>query len=457
MLRYSVVLLLCALIFGPHHLYSQCITAPPADACTGTEPALTDYSVLSAGIKRWYYAAPAVFNQLTIQGGKLIVCGDLTIDRLRMDSGTIVVRPGAKLLIRGGMSGSLIFEGNTAVYNYGTMQITCNLTLNGTYASAARPNIVVNATPSAFFSLASQYFVINNPYSFFVNKGVSEFHGIITDNGSIAGSVCLGNGSATNMTVLINKIKKSYVVPSGAACVQVRQFSQFYDTLTASPGLNICLGAGHSSDASCTPFGCKPNAWGTAQLFTNCNSCADITLLPFRFVSFGVQSNPTGNLLQWNVATQDPDVHFIAERSANGTHFSTVCEKQLQPAVSNYTCTDLPVAETIYYRIRGINQATGAVYTSNIVKVQQPVTKNAVVITPNPFQHTVRISWQIGYRPVSMFMMDATGNKVYTTKTTPGNDAGMVLQLPEGLPVGNYWLKLVYQDGTSVVKRIVKL
>jgi hypothetical protein len=43
--------------------------------------------------------------------------------------------------------------------------------------------------------------------------------------------------------------------------------------------INICLGAGHTSDASCIPFGCKPNAWGTTNIFNFCDQCAGLQLL----------------------------------------------------------------------------------------------------------------------------------------------------------------------------------
>ncbi|MFT3824692.1 MAG: T9SS type A sorting domain-containing protein [Chitinophagaceae bacterium] len=456
MLRNSTVALLLALtILCPFFSASQCIIAPAPENCTGTEPVVTDNSILAAGVKRWYYGPTTVFNQLTLQGGTLVVCTNLTIDRLKMDSGTIVVRPGAQLLIRSGVSGALIFEGNTTVYNYGTLQITCNLTLNGTYASAAKPNIIVNATTSSVFSLASQYFVINNPYSYFVNNGKSEFHGIITDNGGVAGNVCLGNGSETNMTILINKIRKSYSVPSGAACLQVRQSSQFFDTLTTSTGLNVCLGSGHTSDASCVPWGCKPNAWGPAQLFTNCTSCAAVQVLPFRFLAFTAQVTANGNRLWWQTASREEEYRFFTERSADGIHFSEVTEKNDRVTANGYECIDKTSGETIYYRVRAEQVTSGIVYFSNVVKVSQ--VNAGVAIYPNPFQNNVRISWQTGKKPVSVLVMNATGSIVFSKNIAGVSGTAILLQLPAVLAKGNYWLKITYSDGSSAIQRMCKI
>lgn len=279
---YTVALLLlaciCQLIALP--VFSQCIQPPPLDDCNGTEPSLTDNEILGTGAKKWYYGASTVYNQVTIRGGTLVVCGDLTFTNFNLDSGTVVIRPGARLHIGGGAS--VVLRGNTSIYNYGTFEVMSNLVLDNSWASATQPNVLINATTSAVFTMSFQYFVINNPYSFFVNNGRADFHGIITDPAAASGSVCLGNSSQTTMRVLYNRSKNPYVAPAGTACVQVSQFSQFYDTLTTSPNINVCLGPSHTSDAGCTASGCRPNAWGAATIFNSCNGCVEIQVLSIR-------------------------------------------------------------------------------------------------------------------------------------------------------------------------------
>ena len=262
-----------------HSSFGQCKTAPPLEACLGTEATVVDNEILLNGTKKWYYGPSATFSQLTMRGGTLIVCTDLTINVLNMDSGTIVVRPGAKLTA-GGSSG-MIWRGGCAIYKHGSLEITYNLSLEGPYASAARPNILMNVTPASS-SRAFNYLVINNPFSFFVNSGLAEVHGVITDNNSVAGSVCLGATSQLKQTVLINKVKDTYIAPYGYACVSVYQLSQFADTLTDHPQVLVCLSASHTS---VTGGANKPNAWGAANIFLNCNSCASVALLPVQNTS----------------------------------------------------------------------------------------------------------------------------------------------------------------------------
>ena len=254
--------------------YSQCKKAPPPEPCMGTEPSPVNNEIMTVGIKKWYYGPAATFSQLTLRGGTLVVCSDLTITKLILDSGTIVINPGAKLTAGGGGSG-MIWQGGCAVYNHGRFEITSNLTLQGPYASAARPNILMNTSPAAS-SRSFDYLVINDPNSLLINNGAAQFHGVITDNLAAPGSVCLGYTSQLKQSVLINKVKDSYVAPSGTACVSVSSFSQFLDTLTNHPSLLACISSGHTSQ---TGGANKPNAWGEATRFNACTDCASIALL----------------------------------------------------------------------------------------------------------------------------------------------------------------------------------
>jgi hypothetical protein len=250
-------LLLLLFFCWPRIASPQCIVAPAAPACNGTEPLLTNDETLPDGTTKWYYGATTTMNSLTMKGGTLIVCGDLTIDKFYIDSGTVYVRPGARFVIGSGIGAGLILRGNSSFYNYGTFEIQRNLSLESGWASASKPNRVINASVNSIFKMSNQYLVVNNPFSWFVNNGSAECWGIINDPQSVAGSVCLGNGSTTRMAILINKVANTYVVPTGVACVNVFQLSQFFGRLTNSTGLMACLGATHHSDSGCIPFGCQ--------------------------------------------------------------------------------------------------------------------------------------------------------------------------------------------------------
>lgn len=68
------------LFFSVHKIFSQCLIAPSPPDCTGTEALLVDDETLNTGTTKWYYGGAVTMNSLTLNGGTLIVCGDLTID-----------------------------------------------------------------------------------------------------------------------------------------------------------------------------------------------------------------------------------------------------------------------------------------------------------------------------------------------------------------------------------------
>jgi hypothetical protein len=431
--------------------FSQCKVAPPLDSCQGTEPSLTDNQTLVTGDKRWYYGPTATMSQLTMRGGTLVVCGDLTLSALNMDSGTIIIRPGAKFSAGGSGGTGMIWQGNTAVYNYGTFNITTNLNLQGPYGSAAKPNIIMNVTPASYIK-SFNYFVINSAYSFFVNNGKAEFQGIITDAASVAGSVCMGPASEIKQNILINKVRNTYVAPSGHACVHVTTLSDFQDSLASSPAVLACVGASHTS---ATGGGKKPNAWGRAQVFPACTSCGSLAVLPLYITNFNVRALQQGYELSWNTSMAADRYLFVIERSADGVKFNTI-DSFLSTNRTQYTRPDMYAPGSYqYYRIRYWNVDTRQVSYSTVVKVFNDEQMAGVELFPNPFAATIRISWLPGKQPQAIMVLGSAGNMVYHQLLQKAGQ-GLSLPLPSSLPAGNYIVKIIYPEKV-LVRKIVKV
>ena len=391
-------------------IFSQCLTAPPPPDCNGTEPLVLDNETINKGSGKWYYGNTAIFNSLTLNGGTLVVCGDLTIDKFYMDSGTVYVRPGARLVIGSGIGAGLVLKGNSSIYNYGTCQVQRNLSLENGYATAATPNKVINATSSSVFKMSNQYFVINNAYSWFVNNGSAEFWGIITDQQSFAGSVCLGQGSSTRMAVLINKIADTYRVPIASACLNVYQFSQFNNKLTNDPGLFACLGSGHNSFSGCG--GCPANNWGAAQVFTNCTGCGSLTVLGVQFTSLNAMQTRNGETkLSWQFTQVTRNALFKIQRSADGKNYQTIDSfivKDESASLFN-TIDKTPIPGNNYYMIKYINPATGITTSSKPVKVFSE-TLNGFTVFPIPLGDKFFINY--ANRVEQIILTDLTGRNI---------------------------------------------
>lgn len=451
----STTVLTAVLLFFSLRGFSQCIIPPPPDPCTGSETLLTDNEILPIGTTKWYYGPDVTMNQLTMRGGKLIVCGNLTVNKFYMDSGTIIIRPGARFTDGGGLGVSLVFNGNSSVINYGTFQVYRNLVLDMGYASAAKPNVIINATTSSVMNVSFTYFVINNPYSYFVNNGQADFGGIITDPGTGTGSICLGSGSQTLMNILINKKYNAYTATAGPACVRVNQFSQFYDSLTTSPNINACLSSSYYSDSSCKPFGCKPNAWGAANQFRNCGSCATISLLAIRMGDYTLSAQQGFNKLHWKVNTTSGNLLFKIERSADGKSFRVVDSFPGNDR-SSFEWQDNNTSAGIgYYRIQCVNLQSGTVTTSPVLSGPAVNHQSAISIYPNPVRNELTAMAPAGKKIQRLQLFTISGRKIFEQPLTDINDRVVSVRLPATIQHGLYIVKLLTNDAVFTT-RIIK-
>ena len=124
----KVILVLIVLTFSQFQAVAQCTgpTPSPSAACTGT--LLTDGAVINTGNVYYYDGGPATFNNVSLNGGLLRICGTLTIVNLSFNEGRIVIEP----------TGNLSFGGSIATLavprqlltNYGTLSIGQNYQVN---------------------------------------------------------------------------------------------------------------------------------------------------------------------------------------------------------------------------------------------------------------------------------------------------------------------------------------
>jgi hypothetical protein len=435
----SLFLLFFFIVIFSVTVFSQCLTAP-AVACNSTGPLATDGEILNAGTSKWYYGAVTTFNSYTLQGGTLIVCGNLTIDKFFMDSGKIFVQPGGRLVIGSGIGSGLPLKGNCFLYNYGTLEIQRNLSLENGWATAAKPNVVINAIPAAIFKMNNQYFVINNANSWFVNKGKAYFHGIITDPQSVANSVCLGKGSETVMTVLYNKVKNTYFAPEPFACVSVSEFSQVWDTLTtANPYIHLCLGPTHRLDSSCRPFGCKPS-WGMADIFRGCTACNTIQVLSNNFISFTADEFNGGNMLHWQMEnTNTANGIFNIESAADGYHFQTihVLDAGQDNNTKNYSYSVSSLfTEQAYYRVKYTDTISKLITYSPTIKLKRKQFA-AIAVYPNPFTDQLQVSLAGEYTSVTAVVANMYGKVIINRQLSPPGNV-WTIKLPPHCAAGIY-------------------
>lgn len=436
--------------------FGQCISPPPIPAaCTGSEPILTDNETLNTGSSKWFYGSPQILNSVTMKGGTLIVCNDLTIDKFYIDSGAIYIRPGARLIIGSGIGAGLIFDGNCQIYNYGYCEIQRNVSFGNAHVSATRPNMIINALPGSVFRMANQYFVINSPYSWFVNNGTAEFWGIITDPLSSAGSVCMGLGSTIRMAVLINKIADTYIAPSGNACVNVFQFSQFSNRLTNTPRVHVCLGSGHTSASGCG--GCPANDWGLARVFTGCVSCFALGVLPIQFSDFTGRNTGFGNQLNWAMSIAAEGGLFKILRSEDGKDFKAIDSLKsidFNQTISYQITDKTPKQGDNYYMINYTHHQSGISINSSQIKLSN-VNTTEFSVYPMPFTEKFFISYPTGAKFDKIILTDITGKNLAIRYNIRSESNLIEVILSAEIPAGIYLLHM-RTDRQNLAKTIVK-
>lgn len=397
----KTILLACLGLVSSPAILAQCLSAPTYPSVVGNEPLIVNSDVIGVSQAKWNYGTRTV-NDAALRGGTLIVSGDLTLNNFTFDSGILVIQPGSRAWITN--SSTVQLKGGCYIYNFGTFQCNGNLTLDWGVTSATRPNIAINATSTSQFLMAFTYLTINNPWSRFVNNGYASLGGLISDYNSVPASVCLGDRSIMDMQVLLNNIKHPYTIPFGAACVRVTSYSQLRDTLCSSPNLAVCLGPGVSH---CTSTGCRPNAWGTTAVATNCASCntwLSTVLAPSSFSISGRAANQY-NFIQWQYNGVQDLTYFLVQRSADGNTFDTI-DSLIASAATNYK--DYTARAGLhYYRIVGKDKDGHALTSSTIA-----ISKEAEDVYPNPFRQSFTIKMHTDAASAGIIVYDATGKTV---------------------------------------------
>jgi hypothetical protein len=444
----------CLLFLCSYAGLSQCLSPINDTAnCTGTEPLVVNNEVISVGTTKWFYGTSATFSSLRINGGKLVVCGNLQVNDFGMQEGTLVITRTGRLTVNTGGGMSMIFTGGCSVYNLGFFKILSNLVLDGPgpWTNPVLPNIVWNG-PGATFELSNTFFVLEKGNCFFVNKGIANFSGIITNTLADSASVCLGNLSRMNVALLENKRRNTYVAPEGPACVSVSNYGFSYEPLTVWPSVFICKGVSYCV-GGCDSIARQNQKWGGASLFSSCNSCANIYLLQSRFTNVRLSPQNNSFMLSWTAETP-AQVEFIVQRSADGIFFQSIdtVAMHLTQSREPYYYKDVqPLQGSSFYRVLMVQPANG--YTTASSVLSGSLQNDMINISPNPFSNVFTVSIPARMMVHQIRLMDVNGVVVHSQQV--GKNTDRVLVQPGVLTAGVYVVQVVAANSVYNV-RVVK-
>jgi hypothetical protein len=119
-------------------------------------------------------------------------------------------------------------------------------------------------------------------------------------------------------------------------------------------------------------------------------------VLPLKFLSFSGRKTTQGNMLNWVVVKDMSIVSLKLERSEDGTRFTVISEKRRDDFIREqqeeweYSYTDATAGPVNYYRVK-MEDASGAVLYSTIIRLTDRTGTNMISLYPNPASTTVRV------------------------------------------------------------------
>jgi hypothetical protein len=186
--------------------------------------------------------------------------------------------------------------------------------------------------------------------------------------------------------------------------------------------------------------------------------------LPLDLLSFtGYLQNDNSVLLNWKTENEINTSHFVIERSADGSHFTSIGNVTANgssntPGSFNYSFTDNDAinqsARRLYYRLKMVD-IDGKFKYSNIVTVTIPFITGTMFVSPNPVINEVKvmlssaengkIQWKLvdnvgrtvmrgtehvntGVNNFSINMSKLPSTTYYLTVTGAGNDQKVKMQ-----------------------------
>ncbi len=181
--------------------------------------------------------------------------------------------------------------------------------------------------------------------------------------------------------------------------------------------------------------------------------------LAVNFVGINATQNTNCVAVNWSVANEAKIASYSVERSTDGVHFTAVSNCKATGA-STYTVQDanLPAsANTLYYRVKAIDNLGKATYTNVIVLTIQDSRFTGLSIFPNPVQRKLNLTIA-GSTSGSLYTVKittATGKLAFTKSAVPVSGNAITFDA-SSFAAGVYLIELTDAKGNKLVSKFVK-
>jgi hypothetical protein len=181
------------------------------------------------------------------------------------------------------------------------------------------------------------------------------------------------------------------------------------------------------------------------------------TVLSASLGTFTGKATDLGNVLSWTSLDELPGMHFIIQRSTDGSNYRPIGEVE---ATGNHTNVDHSFTDNSpspntpnYYRLEWTD-ASGNIAYSNVVTISEALVSGVMEVTPNPFrdQVTVRLNLNATQK-VAIRLLDAKGMLVQQGQYEGVKGVNsFTLDGLSSLPVSVYLVQIVLVDQVFVRK-----
>lgn len=306
-MRLFILFTFVTFLFCSANVLAQCSPAgEPSGSCSGGNGAATNGQNINSGETYWF-AGSGTFANISLNGGTLRVCGDLTLNSISYNSGNIIIEASGVLAIEASMN----LNGNTSITNFGSLSILGGVTMQNA------SNVIVNKL-GATLNMGNFELQLNSTTSRLVNEGTANMGTLRIQSNN--GGVCLGDRAVLNVSNLINNGANSIEFPTGVSgsCISFSGNAQLNQPLTNNTNVFICRSTGSTTSGG--------SDFGSASVFTDCSDCS-ATPLPVELAYFKGKRYRQTTLLSWQTLSELNNDYFEIQKSSDAINFRTISPK----------------------------------------------------------------------------------------------------------------------------------
>ena len=415
-----VILILAILWFPVQYTHAQCTPAgEPSASCSGGNGEASNGQNINNGEIYWYASSGSLGN-LSLNGGTFRVCGDLTINNMTYNSGTLIVEAGGVLNIENSMN----LNGNISVTNYGTLSFLGDITMQN------NNNVIVNKV-GGVLNMQNFELELNSNTSRVINEGTANMGTLRIQSNN--GGLCMGDNATLSTVDIFNNGPNSIEFPTGAnSCISYSGTAQLNQPLTNSDRVFICQGATATTTGG--------SDFGSATVIPNCSSCA-ATPLPAELGDFKGYKLQQQTQLQWYTLSEINNDYFEIERSEDAVHFQTISQRITGKGKSNqpqhYQWLDpQPKLGINYYRLKQVdklqNESAVSIKYSRVIAFNFGQEATAVVY-PTSAQDHVTLTTQKISKGTPITIINALGQVIDQLLVTNTQQSINIKRYPRGV------------------------